>query len=171
MAEAIFGQINPGGKLTISFPRHSGQVPVYYNALPGWHGEKYVDLPETPLFSFGEGLSYTTFAYTNLRVDRDTLCVSVTLQNTGSRAGSETAQVYLRDLVSSVMTPLKRLVAFQKVSLDAGESRELVFSLKRDDFSLVRADETRVVEPGTFALFVGGSSRDCDLLREELTLE
>ena len=171
VAEAIFGEINPGGKLPISFPRHSGQIPVYYNSLPGWHGEKYVDLPESPLFSFGEGLSYTTFSYSDLRIDPEALELRVTLRNNGARAGSETAQVYVRDLVSSVLTPVKRLIAFQKVELEAGESRELVFSLKREDFSLVLPDERRVVEPGEFTLFVGGSSRDQDLLRANITLK
>ena len=171
IAEAIFGEINPAGKLPISFPRHSGQVPVYYNSLPGWHGDKYVDLPETPLFAFGEGLSYTTFSYSDLKIDLEALTARVTLRNTGARAGSETAQVYLRDLVSSVMTPVKRLIAFQKVTLGAGESRELVFSLKREDFSLILPDERRVVEPGAFAFFVGSSSRDSDLLCTEITLK
>lgn len=171
VAEAIFGQINPSGKLPISFPRHSGQIPVYYNSLPGWHGEKYVDLPESPLFCFGEGLSYTKFAYSNLRMDADALQARVTLANVGTRAGSETVQVYVRDIVSSVITPVKRLIAFQKVSLAAGEARELVFSLKREDFSLVLPSEQRVVEPGAFALFVGGSSKDADLLRFDLSLQ
>ena len=171
VAEAIFGEINPGGKLPISFPRHSGQIPVYYNSLPGWHGEKYVDLPDSPLFAFGEGLSYTTFSYSDLRIDPEALELRVTLRNTGARADSETAQVYVRDLVSSVLTPVKRLIAFRKVKLEAGESRELVFSLKREDFSLVLPDERRVVEPGEFALFVGGSSRDQDLLRINITLK
>lgn len=170
VAEAIFGLINPGGKLPISFPRHSGQIPVYYNSLPGWHGGTYVDLPDTPLFVFGEGLSYTSFAYENVRVDTQTLQLSVRLTNTGARAGSETAQVYVRDLVSSVITPVKRLIAFQKVTLEAGESRELVFQLKRDDFSLLLPDESRVVEPGEFTLFVGGSSKDDDLLRQNVNL-
>ena len=170
VAEAIFGEINPAGKLPISFPRHSGQIPVYYNNLPGWHGERYVDLPETPLFAFGEGLSYTSFRYSALRAEADTLRVFVTLSNTGVRAGSETVQLYLRDLVSSVITPVKRLAAFQKVTLAPGESRELVFALKREDFSLVRADETRVVEPGGFMIFVGGSSKEEDLLRTSISL-
>jgi len=170
VAEAIFGLINPGGKLPISFPRHSGQIPVYYNSLPGWHGGTYVDLPDTPLFVFGEGLSYTSFAYENVRVDTQTLQLSVRLTNIGARAGSETAQVYVRDLVSSVITPVKRLVAFQKVTLEAGESRELVFQLKRDDFSLLLPDESCVVEPGEFTLFVGGSSKDDDLLRQNINL-
>ncbi|PKM39333.1 MAG: glycosyl hydrolase [Firmicutes bacterium HGW-Firmicutes-9] len=170
VAEAIFGALNPSGKLPISFPRHSGQIPVYYNSMPGWHGGKYVDLPDTPLFVFGEGLSYTSFAYENVHVDAQTLQLSVRLTNTGARAGSETAQVYVRDLVSSVITPVKRLIAFQKVTLEAGESRELVFQLKRDDFSLLLPDELRVVEPGEFTLFVGGSSKDGDLLRQNINL-
>ena len=171
VAEAIFGAVNPSGKLPISFPRHSGQIPVYYNSLPGWHGGRYVDLPETPLFTFGEGLSYTSFAYSALHVERETLRVSVTLTNTGARAGSETAQVYVRDLVSSILTPLKRLIAFQKIHLEAGESKQLVFQLRRDDFSLIRADEVRVVEPGEFMLFVGGSSKNVDLLTQVIALE
>ena len=170
IAEAIFGLVNPGGKLPISFPRHSGQIPVYYNQLPGWHGGRYVDLPESPLFAFGEGLSYTNFAYRNLRVDADTLRVSVTLKNTGDRAGSETVQVYLNDRVSSVVTPEKRLIAFQKMWLEAGEEKELEIAIKREDFSLVLPDERRVVEPGAFTLFVGGSSKTEDLLSAELTL-
>ena len=169
VAEAVFGLFNPGGKLPISFPRHSGQIPVYYNQLPGWHGGRYVDLPETPLFAFGEGLSYTSFAYRDLRVDAENLRVSVSLKNTGNRAGSETVQVYLRDLVSSVLTPVKRLVAFQKVWLEAGEEKELIFPLKREDFSLVLPDERRVVEPGAFTLSVGGSSKTEDLISTELT--
>ena len=171
VAEAVFGFFNPSGKLPISFPRHSGQIPVYYNALPGWHGGQYVDLPETPQFAFGEGLSYTSFVYENLRVYAEELRVAVTLKNTGNRAGSETAQVYLRDLVSSVLTPVKRLVAFQRVWLEAGEAKEIVFALKREDFSLILPDERRVVEPGTFIVFVGGSSKTEDQLAAELTLD
>jgi len=170
VAEAVFGLINPDGKLPISFPRHSGQIPVYYNSLPGWHGEQYIDLPETPLFAFGEGSSYTNFVYQNLRVYAEELHVAVTLKNTGKRAGSETAQVYVRDLVSSIVTPVKRLVAFQKICLEAGEAKELVFALKREDFSLVLPDERRVVEPGTFTVFVGGSSKTQDELSADLVL-
>ena len=170
IAEARFGLVNPSGKLPISFPRHSGQIPVYYNQLPGWHGGRYVDLPESPLFAFGEGLSYTNFAYRDLRVDADTLCVSVTLKNTGDRAGSETVQVYLNDRVSSVVSPEKRLIAFQKMWLEAGEEKELEITLKREDFSLVLPDERRVVEPGAFTLLVGGSSKTENLLSAELTL-
>ena len=171
VAEALFGRIDPSGRLPVSFPRHSGQVPVYYNQLPGWHGGKYVDLPETPLFSFGEGLSYTRFVYSGLRVDAASRSVRFTLKNAGDRDGAEVAQVYLRDRVASVLTPVKRLVAFRKVRLKAGESCELVFTLKREDFSFVLPNERRVVEPGEFLIFVGGSSKDEDLISGSLTLE
>ncbi len=170
VAEAIFGVINPSGKLPISFPRHAGQLPVYYSQLPGWHGGKYVDLPETPQFTFGEGLSYTRFAYSDLRLDAESLRVRVLLKNIGARAGAETAQVYLRDLVSSVLTPVKRLVAFQKVWLSAGESCELEFSLTRENFSLVLSNERRVVEPGDFMVFVGASAKEEDLISGVITI-
>ena len=164
VAEAVFGKLNPSGKLPISFPRHTGQIPVYYNSLPGWHGGKYVDQPPEPLFAFGEGIGYARFAYKGLRFDERALTLSVTLTNTGAARGAETAQVYVRDVVSSVITPVKRLVAFQKVTLEPGETRELTFQLNREDFSLVRPDERRVVENGDFVLMAGASSRDVDLL-------
>lgn len=170
VAEALFGRINPSGRLPISFARQSGQVPVYYNQLPGWHGGKYVDLLETPRFAFGEGLSYTRFAYSDLRVDASALTVRVTLRNEGARKGAETVQVYVRDRVSSVLTPVKRLVAFQKVWLLPGESREVVFPLRREAFSLVLPNERRVVEPGEFTVFAGGSSKDEDLLTSTIRL-
>ena len=164
VAEALFGLFNPSGRLPISFPRHSGQVPVYYNQLPGWHGGKYCDQPKTPQFAFGEGLSYTEFAYSDLTVDPETLTASVTVQNTGKEAGLETVQVYFRDCVSSVITPVKNLIAFRQISLRPGESRRITFQLKRADFSLVNRREQRVVEPGEFILMIGHSSRSEDLL-------
>jgi beta-glucosidase len=124
VAEAIFGEINPSGRLPISFPRHSGQIPVYYNSLPGWHGEKYVDLPESPLFCFGEGLSYNKFAYSNLRMMQMPYRRSDACQRR-PRAGSETVQVYIRDIVSSVITPVKRLIAFRRSPLPQGKQGSL----------------------------------------------
>ncbi len=170
VAEALYGEINPSGRLPISFPHHSGQVPVYYNQLPGWHGDKYCDLPQTPLFAFGEGISYTTFSYSHLTFDAQTLTASVTVENTGSVAGLETVQVYFRDMVSSVMTPVKNLIAFQQVLLQPGEKREVVFQLNRMDFSIVNRKEERVVEPGEFTLMVGHSSKDEDLLKTAFSL-
>ena len=165
MAEVIFGKVNPSGKLCISIPNHVGQQPTYYNTLPGWHCSKYVDMPTAPLYAFGEGLSYTNFAYTDLEFDKSTLTLSVTLKNVGNCTGKETAQVYLRDVVSSVMTPVKQLVAFEKVELSAGEEKRLSFTLSLKDFSFVNREEKRVVEKGEFEMMVGGSSLDKDLLK------
>lgn len=163
LAEAIFGCLNPEGRLPISFPRHSGQVPVYYNTLPGWHGGRYVDQKETPLFAFGEGMGYAPFTYENLTMDKETLMAQVDVENTGSVSGTETVQVYFRDEVSSVMTPVKQLIAFQKVTLEPGERKTVCFQLRREDFSMVRSDGVRVTEPGDFTLMVGHSSKDEDL--------
>ena len=170
VAEAIFGKLNPSGKLPISFPRHSGQLPVYYNSLPGWHGGKYMDLPEGPLYAFGEGISYTNFEYSNLRFDEKNLTVSVDVTNTGSRSGFETVQIYFRDCVSSVMTPDRQLIAFEKIFLDAKETQNVKLTLDCKDFSLVTPDERRVTEPGEFMIMVGSSSKDQDLLQAKFTL-
>ncbi len=178
VAEGLYGKFNPAGRLPISFPYHSGQMPVYYNHLLGWHGKsngqyvegKYCDLPKEPLFTFGEGLSYTTFAYEGLTFDADTLTATVTVTNTGDREGLETVQVYFRDLVSSVLTPLRQLIAWKQVSLAPGERKEVTFQLKREDFSLVNRKEERVVEPGDFRLQVGHSAKNEDLLSIDFTL-
>ena len=163
VAEALFGEINPCGRLPISFPRHSGQLPVYYNRLSGWHGGKYCDLPAEPLFAFGEGMGYTSFSFGDLRFDPEKLVVSIEVRNTGNRAGVEVVQVYLRDEVSSVMTPEKKLVAFSRVSLEPGECRKVEILLAREDFALVNTRCETVVEPGAFTLMAGSSSRDEDL--------
>ena len=170
VAEAVFGLLNPSGRLPISFPRHSGQIPVYYNQLPGWHADRYCDLPETPLFAFGEGLSYTAFGYSDLTMDADTLEAAVTVTNTGDREGLETVQIYFRDCVASLLTPVKTLIAFRQISLKPGESRRLTFNLKREDFSLVNRQEQRVTEPGEFILMAGHSSKDEDLLKVTFSL-
>ena len=170
VAEAVFGKINPSGKLPISFPRHSGQLPVYYNALPGWHGGKYMDLPETPLFTFGEGLSYTSCKYSNLAFDEKKFALRVDVTNTGELDGAETVQVYCRDLVSSILTPVMQLISFQKIELSAGETKTVTFALDKNDFSLVTPDEKRVVEPGAFAVMVGPNAKEENLLKAEFVL-
>ena len=178
VAEAIWGKLNPSGRLPISFPYHSGQMPVYYNHLLGWHGKsngqyvegKYCDLPKEALFTFGEGLSYTTFAYDKLTFDVCSLTATVQVTNTGDRAGRETVQVYFRDLVSSVLTPLRQLIAFTQVELEPGETKTVEFQFNRMDFSLVNRKEERVVEPGDFRLQVGHSAKDEDLLSIDFTL-
>ncbi|HWS30984.1 MAG TPA: glycoside hydrolase family 3 N-terminal domain-containing protein [Clostridia bacterium] len=170
VAEAVFGRLNPSGRLPISFPRHSGQLPVYYNSLPGWHGGKYMDLPAEPLFTFGEGLSYTRYEYANLTFDVNTFTASADVKNAGGRGGVETVQVYFNDCVSSVMTPVKQLIAFKRIPLKAGETKRVSFSLQKEDFSLVTPDERRIVEPGRFVLMVGASAKDEDLLKTEFYL-
>jgi beta-glucosidase len=160
VAEAVFGKINPSGRLPISFPRHSGQLPVYYNALPGWHGGKYMDLPAAPLFTFGEGMSYTEYKYSSLTLDENNLVLRVDVSNTGMLDGTETVQVYFRDEISSVLTPVMQLIAFQKVALAAGETKTVSFQLNESDFSLVTPDEKRVTEPGEFIIMVGGSAKE-----------
>ncbi len=170
LAEAVFGEINPHGKLPISFPYHVGQQPCYYNQLPGWHCRSYADMPEKPLYPFGKGLSYTSFAYSDMSFDAKTLTLRVNVQNVGERDGAEIVQVYFRDIVSSVITPVKQLVAFRKVQLKAGESKELRFTFTRSDFSLVNAQERRVTEAGAFEIMVGGRSDDADLQKCMFTL-
>ena len=175
VAEALCGVINPSGRLPISFPRHSGQLPVYYNSLPGWHGfgkvGKYCDLPKDTLYAFGEGIGYTEYEYSDLTMDADTLTAKISVKNTGNIAGLETVQVYFRDCISSVLTPVKTLIAYQQVELAPGESKELTFRFDRMDFSLVNRQEERVVEPGEFILMAGHSSRDEDLLNVRFTME
>jgi beta-glucosidase len=173
VAGVLFGDRNPSGKLTVSFPYHVGQQPVYYNLIPGWHGEpKYVDLPAEPLFPFGYGLSYTEFTYSNLQRSSDvlgegeTLQVTVDVENTGGRAGVEIVQLYVNDLFSSVTTPLKELKAFARVELAPGERRTVELDLHYDQLALVNAEVETVVEPGTFEVMVGSSSRDEDLLKD-----
>jgi beta-glucosidase len=173
VAEILFGDRNPSGKLTISFPHHVGQQPVTYNLIPGWHGEaKYVDMPREPLFPFGYGLSYTRFAYSNLQLapdvmtEGDTLRVAVDVENVGDRPGVEIVQLYVNDRFSSVTTPLKELKGFARVELTPGERRTVELELPYDQLALVNAELETVVEPGTFEVMIGGSSRDEDLLRD-----
>ena len=170
VAEILWGDVNPVGRLPISFARHVGQLPVHYTALPGWHGGKYMDLPAEPLFTFGEGLGYTTFAFSDLRFDPETLRAEITVSNTGSRPGRETVQVYFRDLVCRILTPVKRLIAFRQVDLAPGESKTVRFDLKREDFSYVNPEEERVTDPGEFELMIGHSARDEDLQRVTFAL-
>ncbi|MBN1180253.1 MAG: glycoside hydrolase family 3 C-terminal domain-containing protein [Anaerolineae bacterium] len=172
VASILFGDRNPSGKLTVSIPYHVGQQPVYYNVLPGWHGApKYVDLPYEPLFPFGYGLSYTRFAYSNLRLsagelaEGEMLQVMVDVENVGDRAGVEVVQLYVNDLFSSVATPLKELKGFARVELAPGEKQTVELALAYDQLALVNADVETVVEPGAFEVLVGGSSRDEDVLK------
>ena len=169
IAEAIFGKINPCGRLPISFPVMTGQVPVYYNQFPGWHEGRYVDCPKDPLFAFGEGLSYTRYEYSDLKFDKDTLTVTVTVKNAGEVKGTEVVQVYIDDKFSSVMTAVKNLAGFERVELGAGESKTVSIKLEEEAFTVVLPDETRVIEPGDFDILVGHSSKNEDLLKVTVT--
>jgi beta-glucosidase len=171
IADVLFGDYNPSGRLTMTFPRNLGQVPVYYNSKntgrpydPARPDEKYVsrylDSPNDPLYPFGFGLSFTTFSYAGLDVKVNGTIVSVTVSvtNTGSRDGEEVVQLYIRDKVGSITRPVKELKGFQKVMIRAGETRTLVFSLTADDLAFYHPDLTKYWEPGEFIAYVGGSS-------------
>jgi len=154
----------------MSVPRHVGQIPVYYNHKPSggrshWHGH-YRDLTTQPLFPFGYGLSYTTFQLTDLQLSakeataHDTITVSVTVQNTGSRSGSEVVQLYAHDVVGSVSRPVKQLVGFERVRLEPGEARTIAFSLPIEALAFYDQDMNYQVEPGTIEVLIGMSSAD-----------
>jgi beta-glucosidase len=172
IAGILFGDRTPSGKLTVSFPHHVGQQPVYYNQIPGWHGGQYVDMPTQPLFAFGYGLSYTSFAYSNLKVHTKTLAagetvrVAVDVENTGEREGTEVVQLYVNDVYSSVTTPVKELKAFQRVDLEPGEKKTVSLEIPYGRLALVNRNLEAVVEPGEFEVMVGSSSRGEDLLKD-----
>jgi len=172
VVDVLFGDYNPSGKLPVTFPRATGQIPIYYNHRntgrppdsANSYTSKYLDLPWTPLFPFGYGLSYTTFAYSNLRLSsqsiagRDSIEITVDVRNTGDRAGDEVVQVYLRDDAASVAQPVRALKAFRRVTLGPGEKQSVAFKLGPDSFALYDRQMRRVVEPGTFTLYVGTDS-------------
>jgi beta-glucosidase len=177
LAEALFGQMNPSGKLTISIPVHVGQQPVFYSQVRGQHGDRYADLTQEPLFPFGHGLSYTHYRYSNLRLAAPTLArgqtaaVSVDVENTGSFAGDEIVQVYVTDVVTSATWVNKALKGFARVHLAPGEKKTVRVELPWEAFQIVDAEARSVVEPGEFEILVGPSSRDRDLLRATLRAE
>lgn len=177
VAELALGLIEPSGRLPVSFARHSGQQPTYYNQVRGQHGSRYADLTQSPAFVFGEGLSYTSVSYTELEVltedlgADDTLRARVLVSNTGNRPVRETVQAYVSDTVTSVTWAEKELKAYRQVALGPGESREVVIELPVAECSLVDAAGNRIVEPGAFELLVGPSSRDEALLRAGFTVK
>lgn len=169
VADILFGDVNPSGKLPISYPRSVGQLPVYYNATEV--RRDYTDAPASPLYPFGHGLSYTTFEYSNLQSvwkNDTTLEVSFQLTNTGQYDGAEAAQLYMRHNKASVKTPERQLKAFEKIYLNKGQSAVVTFTLHKSDFAILNADMQWVVEPGPVTLMVGSSSQD---IRGELRIE
>ncbi len=168
IADVVFGDINPGGKLPITIPRSVGHIPAYYNHKPSAR-RGYLFDSAAPLFAFGYGLSYTTFAFANLRLDRgriginESARVSIDVSNTGPAAGDEVVQLYIRDVVSSVTRPVKELKGFRRVSLQPGETRTVTLDITPDRLSFYDIDMNVRVEPGEFLIMVGSSSRDEDL--------
>ncbi|KRA51131.1 hypothetical protein ASD77_16065 [Pseudoxanthomonas sp. Root65] len=173
ITDVLFGDVNPSAKLPVTFPHNVGQIPLYYahrnTGRPpsdtDKYTSKYLDAPSTPLYAFGHGLSYTTFRYDAPVVAKKTLApsalqqqVSVRVTNTGKRAGEEVVQLYVRDDVASVTRPVKQLRGFQRVALEPGESKTVTFELGFEDLAMYDARMQQVVEPGTFTVFVGGSS-------------
>jgi beta-glucosidase len=177
LAEALFGQLNPSGKLTISIPVHVGQQPVFYSQVRGQHGDRYADLTQEPLFPFGHGLSYTQYRYSNLKIATPTLArgqaetVSVDVENSGHREGDEIVEVYVTDVVTSVTWVNKALKGFTRVHLAPGEKKTVQVSLPWESFQIVDAEGRSVVEPGAFEIRVGPSSRDRDLLKATLAVQ
>jgi len=186
ITQTLFGEYNPSGKLPITFPRTIGQVPIFYyeknTGRPVYlsdskYKSKYLDCPNDPLYPFGFGLSYTTFAYSNISLSNSTLSpnssitASVTVTNTGNRDGEEVVQLYTRDLVGSVTRPVKELKGFQKTVLKAGESKTVSFTITPDMLAFYRADMTCGTEAGDFQLFIGGNSRDVQQRSFSLTAQ
>ncbi|NGO06601.1 beta-glucosidase [Streptomyces sp. HC44] len=165
IAEFCLGLIEPSGRLPVSFARHVGQQPVFYNQVRGQHGNRYADLTQDPMFAFGEGLSYTTVTYSDLVVQEEDVAVdgtvdaTVRLTNSGSRRALETVQAYISDLTTSVTWAEQELKAFAQVEIRPGASLDVHLSIPASQCSLVTADNRRVVEPGEFTLRVGPSSR------------
>ncbi len=183
LADILTGDYNPSGRLSISFPRHQGQIPVYYNHFstgrPYKDGmnekflSRYIDGPNAPRFTFGYGLSYTSFSIENLRLSAevmgpdDTLTAAVSITNTGSREGTEVVQLYIHDVAASIARPVKELKGFKRVTLAPGEQQEVVFELNRETLSFFNAANEKVTESGRFEIFVGSSADDKDLLKAE----
>ena len=176
VASVLWGDTAPGGKLPISFPRSAGHVPCYYNYKPSAR-RGYLCDDVSPLYPFGYGLSYTTFALRNLRLGKrvisrdDTTQVEVDVTNTGAAAGDEVIQMYVRDCVSSVTRPVKELRGFRRIRLEPGETRTVTLPLGPEHLAFTTIDNTHAVEPGEFEIMVGSSSRDEDLARVTLRVE
>ena len=175
ICDVVFGDVAPSGKLTVTMPRNVGQVPIYYNHLntgrpnPHWFAKytsNYLDVPNDPLFPFGYGLSYTTFAYSPLTLSSNTMTTSgnitasVTVTNTGAVEGTEAVQLYIRDMVGSIARPVQELKGFERITLKPGESRQVNFTINTDLLKFYNKDLNYVCEPGDFDVMVGTNSHD-----------
>jgi beta-glucosidase len=179
IADVLFGDYNPSGKLPITFPRSEGQIPIYYNHFNTGrparddndknYRSSYLDLSITPKFEFGYGLSYTTFQYSDLKLDKKKLSenekieISLNVTNTGKYSGEEVAQLYLRDKVASLVRPVKELKDFQKIKLNAGETKTIKFIIDKDKLSFYNQQLQWIAEAGEFDFMIGSSSADIRL--------
>ncbi len=169
VADILFGYYNPAGRLPITFPVNEGQLPLYYNHKPTGRGDDYMNLTGQPLFPFGYGLSYTSFEYSDMKVEDDTIKtggktrVKCNIKNTGKRPGDEVVQMYIRDELSSVARPLMELKGFKRINLNPGEERLVEFILGFDELAMLDSDLNWVVEPGRFRIMIGSSSKDIRL--------
>lgn len=187
ISDVLFGKVNPSGKLTATFPQNVGQIPLYYSQKSTgrpleegkWFSKfrsNYLDVSNEPLYPFGYGLSYTTFDYSNLKLSKtkfkagETTTATITVKNTGAAEGKEVVQMYIRDLVGSITRPVKELKGFQKISLKAGESKDISFKISVEDLKFYNADLKFVAEPGDFKIFIGTNSRDNSEASFQLTL-
>jgi beta-glucosidase len=172
VADVLFGDANPAARLPITFAMSEGQLPLAYNHKPTGRGDDYLDLTGMPLFPFGHGLSYTTFEYSALRIEpasmaaTDTATIRCTVKNTGTRAGDEVVQLYIRDVLASVARPILELKGFARVALAPGESKDVTFTLGPESLRMLGADMKWIVEPGTFRVMIGASSKDLRLRGE-----
>lgn len=177
VAKILYGEVNPSAKLAITIPRHEGQIQMYYNQKKSIKRYRLVDMSTKPLYHFGYGLSYTTYEYSDLQLSKSEISanedieVSVTIKNTGKRDGVEIAQLYIKDCISSVTRPVMELKGFERVALKAGESKRITFTLTPKHLEYYDLEMNRIVEPGTFKVMVGGSSRKKDLLTAEFVVK
>jgi beta-glucosidase len=172
IADVLFGDVNPGGKLPVTFPRNVGQIPIYYNYKTtgrppdpnNKYTSKYLDVPVTPLYPFGFGLSYTQFRLSNLQLSARSipangrLTASVEVENTGRRAGDEVVQLYIQDVASSRTRAIRELKGFERVTLQPGEKRRVEFTLTPEHLGFYNSEMRFIVEPGAFKVYVGNSS-------------
>jgi beta-glucosidase len=174
VADVLFGDYNPAGRIPITFPMTEGQLPLVYNHKPTGRGDDYLDLTGQALFPFGYGLSYTAFEYSDLTIEprepsvRESIVVSGTVKNVGRRTGDEVVQLYVRDVLASVARPVLELKGFTRVRLDPGEQKRISFTLRPDQLRMLDANMNWVIEPGTLRVLVGSSSKDIRLRAEVL---
>ncbi len=168
-ADFLFGKVNPGGKLPVTFPMNEAQLPLVYNHQPTGRGNDYNNLSGQPLFPFGFGLSYTQFEYSDIRLDRslisgnESTSVRFKLKNTGKYDGDEVVQLYIKDILSSIVRPVQELKGFQRIHLKAGEEKEVVFEITPELLEQLNEELKPIIEPGTFRIMIGSSSRDLPL--------